>query len=105
MAKLLTCAFCGKNEKQVARLLGGAQANICDDCVRSCVHILEQSPTKPSLGEDAVLESLAACDAAVDAARNVLQQRVEILRDRKISWDRIGKALGVSRQSAWERFS
>lgn len=29
---------------------------------------------------------------------------VDLIRSRKISWSAIGNALGVSRQSAWERF-
>jgi ATP-dependent Clp protease ATP-binding subunit ClpX len=37
--------------------------------------------------------------------RNVLQQQVETLRKRGVSWADIGAALGVSRQAAWERFS
>ena len=36
---------------------------------------------------------------------NQLQTVVEELRGREVSWARIGEALGVSRQSAWERFS
>lgn len=103
--RLLTCSFCGKNEKQVARLLGGAKANICDDCVHSSVRILESAPTRVSLGDGALLESLSACNAAVDAARDVLQNRVDLLRERGTSWELIGKSLNVSRQSAWERFS
>jgi biotin operon repressor len=35
----------------------------------------------------------------------VLQTQVETLRQRGISWEAIGGALGVSRQAAWERFS
>jgi biotin operon repressor len=30
---------------------------------------------------------------------------VDTLRSREVSWADIGEALGVSRQSAWERFS
>jgi hypothetical protein len=30
---------------------------------------------------------------------------VDVLRGRGISWTRIGEALGVSKQAAWERFS
>lgn len=30
---------------------------------------------------------------------------VQRLRDRGMSWARIGEALGMARQSAWERFS
>lgn len=104
MKELLLCSFCGKNERQVARLLAGAKAHICDDCVESCAAILTRTPKDAALADDAVLASLSACDAAVDAARGVLQQRVELLRERGASWEVIGKALGVSRQSVWERF-
>lgn len=103
MTRLLRCTFCGKTEKQVARLLAGAHGHICDDCVGSCVTILAASPPVP-LDGDSVLASLPACDAAVDAARAVLQRRVDELRTRQVSWEQIGKALGVSRQGAWERF-
>jgi biotin operon repressor len=37
--------------------------------------------------------------------RTVLQHEIDELRARQVSWDAIGKALGISRQAAWERFS
>lgn len=100
---MLRCSFCRKSEKEVARLIGGARAYICDDCVQSSMKILDATPPA-TLGDDALLASLGACDAAVDAAREVLQRRVEQLRGRGASWETIGKALSVSRQAAWERF-
>jgi biotin operon repressor len=33
------------------------------------------------------------------------RRSVDMLRGRKVSWEAIGKSLGVSRQAAWERFS
>ncbi len=39
------------------------------------------------------------------STRAVLQAMIEELRRRGSSWEAIGKALGVSRQAAWERFS
>jgi len=101
--RLLRCSFCGKSEREVSRLVAGAKAHICDDCVESSARIIAAAPA-PEPGEDALLSSLRACDAAVDAARDVLQRRVELLRTRGASWEAIGRALGVSRQSAWERF-
>jgi ATP-dependent protease Clp ATPase subunit len=103
MARLMRCSFCGKSEKQVARLIDGAHALICDDCVGTCVKILEAAPTTP-MAEDDILASLAACNAAVDASRDVLQRRIDHLRSQDVSWEVIGRALGVSRQAAWERF-
>jgi biotin operon repressor len=43
-------------------------------------------------------------EATVAATRTVLQAQIEELR-RNVSWEAIGKALGISRQAAWERFS
>jgi hypothetical protein len=45
---------------------------------------------------------MQAITSQVDAA---IHDHVGILRARGISWTRIGEALGVSKQSAWERFS
>ena len=36
---------------------------------------------------------------------NDVQEQVDVLRKREISWSRIGDALGISRQAAWERFA
>ena len=36
---------------------------------------------------------------------DAVAQVVARLRDRSVTWARIGEALGMTRQSAWERFS
>jgi hypothetical protein len=36
---------------------------------------------------------------------NGLQDTVDALREREVSWAVIREALGVSRQAAWDRFS
>ena len=41
----------------------------------------------------------------VSQVDTAVHDHVTILRDRGISWTRIGQALGVSKQAAWERFS
>jgi biotin operon repressor len=33
-----------------------------------------------------------------------MQDVVDILRERAVSWEKIGEALAVSRQAAWKRF-
>jgi ATP-dependent Clp protease ATP-binding subunit ClpX len=38
----LTCAFCGRNETKVSRLVAGASAHICDSCIAECVAVLER---------------------------------------------------------------
>jgi len=40
--KELECSFCGKSQHEVKRLISGAVAYICDDCVELCHGILKQ---------------------------------------------------------------
>jgi biotin operon repressor len=40
-----------------------------------------------------------------EATREALQEHIDELRRREVSWSRIGDALDISRQAAWERFS
>ncbi len=107
--RLLKCSFCGKPETKVAKLLGGPRVYICDACVGVCNSILEATPPGftgwDSLTESQLLDSLAPAQAAAEGTRGVLQQQVEALRRRDVSWAAIGGALGISRQAAWERFS
>ena len=44
-------------------------------------------------------------EQTVQGKGSQLQGVVELLRSREVSWAQIGAALGISRQSAWERFS
>ncbi len=105
----LRCSFCKKPKAEVAKLLGGPGVTICDSCVGICNRILEAVPAPfagwDSLADAQLLQSLKPSEVAVEGMRNVLQQQVETLRSRGISWADIGAALGVSRQAAWERFS
>jgi CHASE3 domain sensor protein len=52
-----------------------------------------------------LLEHLRAIEEMVQAKADQLQRTVDLLRSRDVSWAQIGAALGVSRQSAWERFT
>jgi biotin operon repressor len=56
------------------------------------------------LADDKLLDNLERSQAAFEASRAVLQQQIDALRSRDVSWQKIGDALGVSRQAAWERF-
>jgi hypothetical protein len=105
----LSCSFCGKSEANVAKLLAGPRVHICDACVAVCTKILEATPEGfagwASLTDARLLGSLGSAQAAAEGARDVLQQQVEELRKRGVSWAAIGGELGISRQAAWERFS
>jgi hypothetical protein len=52
-----------------------------------------------------LLAGLAKVQAVVSQAGAAVHDYVDVLRSRGISWTRIGAALGVSKQAAWERFS
>ncbi|MEO1281110.1 MAG: ClpX C4-type zinc finger protein [Pseudomonadota bacterium] len=109
MRKRLKCSFCAKNQEQVARLLGGPKVHICDECIGACNKILEATPADfkgwQEMTDAELLSSLKVADATVDATRGVLQSHVDELRRREVSWHKVGAAIGISRQAAWERFS
>jgi hypothetical protein len=37
----LICSFCGKSQDEVEKLLTGASANICNECVEMCYEMLQ----------------------------------------------------------------
>lgn len=41
-AELLKCSFCGKNQKQVRKLIAGPNIYICDECIELCNEILDE---------------------------------------------------------------
>jgi ClpX C4-type zinc finger len=105
----LFCSFCGKTAKEVPSLLAGPGVYICGNCVKTCNTMLEGLPSDgfagwDKLSDDALLDNLERSQAAFEGARGVLQQQIDTLRKREVSWQKIGEALGVSRQAAWERF-
>jgi hypothetical protein len=116
LPKTLHCSFCGKSQHKVEKLIAGPRGVfICNECVRLCDGILAGtwSPTgQPYSGfnpldgpTEELVELVGSVDLATDANRDFLQALVDTLRAREVSWADIGAALGVSRQSAWERFS
>ena len=52
-----------------------------------------------------VLATLPQILASAEQNTAFAHEWVDLLRGRNISWAEIGRALGVSRQAAWERFS
>ena len=110
---LLFCSFCRKSDREVDRLIGGPGVYICGRCVVSCVKILKPHQGKAvaefagwdSYTDSQLLKSLAPTEQNLEAVRHDLRNKVDILRNRGVSWEAIGGALGVSRQAAWERFA
>lgn len=112
-ARLLTtlyCSFCRKDKDSVDKLIAGPGVYICNECVGLCDLILAGQPAGGFSAwheqpDDELLASLARIQAVAAQVDAAVHDYVDTLRGRGISWTRIGEALGVSKQAAWERFS
>jgi ClpX C4-type zinc finger len=108
------CSFCTKPDDQVETLVAGAGVFICNECVELCALVIANkrtggpTPRVPfweQLEDQALLEHLPRIEAVRDQVDDDLRAWVAEARRRELSWDRIGEALGMKRQSAWERFA
>jgi ATP-dependent protease Clp ATPase subunit len=107
---ILCCSFCNKDKDAVAKLVAGPGVYICDECVGLCNLIIADKPASEFRAwneqpDDELLTGLAKVQAVVSQADAAVHDYVDVLRSRGISWTRIGEALGVTKQAAWERFS
>jgi len=112
--RLFHCSFCGKPQTEVAKLIAGPGVFICNECVALCLPILGEEPNKPadpakihtpeSLATDKLVSLLTGYNRGFERIDQGMQDVVDVLRAREVSWAAIGEALGVSRQAAWKRF-
>ncbi len=109
----LHCSFCGKAEDEIEKLAAGPSGIfICNECVQVCQAIMQGEGAGVSRAFDPrtwpkerLLKLLGPVGGTADAYRQHLQTIVDTLRAQEVSWAEIAKGLGVSRQTAWERFS
>jgi ATP-dependent Clp protease ATP-binding subunit ClpX len=113
----VNCSFCAKPSSAVAKVIAGPGVYICNECIHLCNDILEeeqqassapgtQLPAREEAMTDEEILSLLPRIASVSAQTDAsLQRLVTVLRGRGVTWARIGAALQITRQSAWERFS
>src|ERR1700752_1225380 len=109
----MRCSFCGKLYTDVTKLIAGPGVYICNGCVNLCLDVLAEAteqapPTLPEwawMSDDELLERIPLIASSATNIQAGLRDRVHELRDRGVSWARIGAALGMTRQSAWERFA
>jgi ClpX C4-type zinc finger len=109
----IVCSFCLKPTSEVAKMVAGPGVFICDECVALCGEIIARELTeKPAQvrwereqTDDMLLATLPKIAVAGSQVERQLALWVTEARARGITWTRIGAALGMTRQSAWERFS
>ncbi len=108
-----SCSFCMKPSSEVARLVAGPGVYICNECVEVCGLVMSSPPSLPpgltsweeDLDLDGVLASLPRMAAAGAQVESNLARFVTRARALGATWAAIGASLGMTRQSAWERFS
>jgi ATP-dependent Clp protease ATP-binding subunit ClpX len=113
----LRCSFCAKPSSDVEKVIAGPGVYICNECVGLCNDILRSEQQQPlesdthlaaweeGMADEQILDLLPRVAAVGAQTEASLQRLVTILRERKVTWARVGAALRITRQSAWERFS
>jgi hypothetical protein len=113
----IRCSFCAKPGSEVEKVIAGPGVYICNECVGLCNDILGAEQAEPSaptteipaweesMTEEQIIDLLPRIAAVGAQTEANLQRLVTILRGRRVTWARIGAALQITRQSAWERFS
>jgi hypothetical protein len=110
-----SCSFCLRPDTDVEVLVAGPAVYVCNECVDLCRQIIEQHPGKGATPRvlpweqadslDVVLAHLPKVAAARAQVEETLQGWVGRARGLGATWAQIGDALGMTRQSAWERFA
>jgi hypothetical protein len=110
----IRCSFCGKAHTDVEKVVAGPGVYICNECVALADAIIEEhrdTPHNPrlpvweSMTDEQMLDQIPRIGMVSAQVEDNLRSWVQELRRRGTTWARIGQALGISRQSAWERFS
>jgi ATP-dependent protease Clp ATPase subunit len=110
---IAACSFCLKPKTEVTTLVAGPGVFICAGCVELCQQVIEaKSVQVPQLAAweyvndiEVVLTTLPRMAKASAQVEENLVGWVRRARTLGASWARIGDALDMTRQSAWERFS
>lgn len=118
----IACSFCAKPAPEVAKIIAGPGIYICNECVQVCNDILAADRAQPAdtdrpdgteaelpywhdMTDQQLLDHLPRIAAVAGQVEASLTTWVRRVRSRGVAWARIGEALNMTRQSAWERFS
>ncbi len=86
----LFCSFCGKNQKEVQKLIAGPAVYICDECIHLCSEIIEEEREKDT----------------EDMERLLIPKEIkEMLDDYVIEQDTAKKILAVAVYNHYKRLS
>ena len=107
------CSFCLRPNTEVNRLVAGPAVYVCDSCVELAASVIRDAPdSSPRLTPWEATETL---EAALANLPNVALAHAQVeaslvgwvrrARQLGATWAQIGSALGITRQSAWERFA
>ncbi|MFT3889436.1 MAG: ClpX C4-type zinc finger protein [Arachnia sp.] len=106
------CSYCLRSRAEAGPMVCSPLAAICRACAENAVRlhasdISSDALTTPvaDLDDSALLSRIADVAAAGGQVEEHLAAWVTVARNKHLSWERIGEALGITRQSAWERFA
>ena len=115
-AVIACCSFCFKPNTEVQRLVAGPAVYVCNECVDLCGQIISETPEGPVGGARLMpWDNAESVQAALAHLPNVVRAQAQVeesllgwvrrARTLGATWAQIGDALGITRQSAWERFA
>jgi hypothetical protein len=115
-AVIACCSFCFKPNTEVQRLVAGPAVYVCNECVDLCCQIISNTPEGPVEGARLMpWDHAETVQAALAHLPNVARAQAQVeesllgwvrrARTLGATWAQIGDALGITRQSAWERFA
>lgn len=107
------CSFCGEVGREETKLAGGLGAWICGPCVeyRHEVNtsaekfLAAKEPPWTRMSNTEIVAVIPQIAQTAIQVEDFLVEWVGLARERGVSWAEIGKSLGVSRQSSWQRFA
>lgn len=108
------CSFCGKSNTDVDKLVAGPGVHICNECIDLSQAIIDEYRDRPSehrlpiweaMSDEQMLDHVPRIAVVAQQVETDLRDWVRELRRRGVTWAKIGQTLGITRQSAWERFA
>lgn len=106
------CSYCLRSRAEAGPMVCSPLAAICRPCAEDAIRLHASNETSgalPAPASDldgaALLRGIGEVAAAGDQVEEHLAAWVQAARGQRLSWAAIGDALGMTRQSAWERFA